>query len=139
MNHLLKADFYNKRNLNRNINYQLEIQKNNFRQIKEYYKSKTNLYNFLKNKNCSQFLENFELIDYINSGASGVVYKGCSNKDPNNTVCLKFLLNKLELESRDTRFNNNYAKEAKSGGKKENNINRNVLPKIEEIKIQQKL
>ena len=48
-------------------------------------------------------------------------------------------MNKLELESRDTRFNNNYAKEAKSGGKKENNINRNVLPKIEEIKIQQKL
>ena len=142
MNHLLKADFYNKRNLNRNINYQLEIQKNNFRQIKEYYKSKTNLYNFLKNKNCSQFLENFELIDYINSGASGVVYKGCSNKNRNNTVCLKFLLNKLEVESRDTKLNNNNEKEAKSGEKRDNNNNnnnKNVLPKIEEIKIQQKL
>jgi len=142
MNHLLKSDLYNKRNLFRNINYQLEIQKNNFRQIKEYYKSKSNLYNFLKNKNCSQFLENFELIDYINSGASGVVYKGCSNKNRNNTVCLKFLLNKLEVESRDTKLNNNNEKEAKSGEKKENNNNnnnKNVLPKIEEIKIQQKL
>lgn len=143
MNHLLKSDLYNKRNLFRNINYQLEMQKNNFRQIKEYYKSKSNLYNFLKNKNCSQFLENFELIDYINSGASGVVYKGCSNKNRNNTVCLKFLLNKLEVESRDTKFNNNNEKEAKYGEKKENNNNnnnnKNVLPKIEEIKIQQKL
>ena len=143
MNHLLKSDLYNKRNLFRNINYQLEIQKNNFRQIKEYYKSKSNLYNFLKNKNCSQFLENFELIDYINSGASGVVYKGCSNKNRNNTVCLKFLLNKLEVESRDTKFNNNNGKEAKSGEKRDNNNNnnnnKNVLPKIEEIKIQQKL
>ena len=142
MNHLLKSDLYNKRNLFRNINYQLEIQKNNFRQIKEYYKSKSNLYNFLKNKNCSQFLENFELIDYINSGASGVVYKGCSNKNRNNTVCLKFLLNKLEVESRDTKLNNNNKKEAKSGEKRDNNNNnnnKNVLPKIEEIKIQQKL
>ena len=142
MNHLLKSDLYNKRNLFRNINYQLEMQKNNFRQIKEYYKSKSNLYNFLKNKNCSQFLENFELIDYINSGASGVVYKGCSNKNRNNTVCLKFLLNKLELESRDTKLNNNNEKEAKSGEKRDNNNNnnnKNVLPKIEEIKIQQKL
>jgi len=142
MNHLLKSDLYNKRNLFRNINYQLEMQKNNFRQIKEYYKSKSNLYNFLKNKNCSQFLENFELIDYINSGASGVVYKGCSNKNRNNTVCLKFLLNKLEVESRDTKLNNNNEKEAKSGEKRDNNNNnnnKNVLPKIEEIKIQQKL
>ena len=143
MNHFLKSDLYNKRNLFRNINYQLEIQKNNFRQIKEYYKSKSNLYNFLKNKNCSQFLENFELIDYINSGASGVVYKGCSNKNRNNTVCLKFLLNKLEVESRDTKLNNNNEKEAKLGEKrdnnKNNNNNKNVLPKIEEIKIQQKL
>ena len=143
MNHFLKSDLYNKRNLFRNINYQLEIQKNNFRQIKEYYKSKSNLYNFLKNKNCSQFLENFELIDYINSGASGVVYKGCSNKNRNNTVCLKFLLNKLEVESRDTKLNNNNEKEAKLGEKRDNNNNnnnnKNVLPKIEEIKIQQKL
>ena len=142
MNHLLKSDLYNQRNLFRNINYQLELQKYNFRQIKEYYKSKSNLYNFLKNKNCSQFLENFELIDYINSGASGVVYKGCSNKNRNNTVCLKFLLNKLEVESRDTKLNNNNEKEAKSGEKRDNNNNnnnKNVLPKIEEIKIQQKL
>ena len=125
MNHLLKSDLYNKRNLFRNINYQLEIQRNNFRQIKEYYKSKSNLYNFLKNKNCSQFLENFELIDYINSGASGVVYKGCSNKNRNNTVCLKFLLNKLEVESRDTKLNINNEKEAKSGEKRDNNNNNN--------------
>ena len=140
MNYLYKAKLINKRNLNRNINNQIEIQKNNFRQIKEFYKTKTNLYNFLQKQNCSQFLENFELLDYINSGASGVVYKGCSNKNPNNTVCLKFLLNKLELESRDTKFNNNYIKEGGIYPKKDNNNNtKNVLPKIEEIKIQQRL
>ena len=139
MNYLWKPDLNNKRNLNKNIDYQIEIQKNNFRQIKEFYKTKSNLNNYLKNKNCSQFLENFELLDYINSGASGVVYKGCSNKNPNNSVCLKFLLNKLELERKDNKFNFNYIKEIKIGEKKEINNKKNVLPKIEEIKIQQRL
>ena len=85
MNQLFQVNLINKGfpNMN-NINYQ-QLQKINYRQIKEFYKTKSNLCKFLKNKNCSQFLENFELIEYINSGASGVVYKGCSNKNPNNT------------------------------------------------------
>ena len=139
MNYLWKPDLNNKRIPNRNIDYHIEIQKNNFRQIKEFYKTKSNLNNYLKNKNCSQFLENFELLDYINSGASGVVYKGCSNKNPNNTVCLKFLLNKLELERKDNKFNYNYIKGIKIDEKNEINNKKNVLPKIEEIKIQQRL
>ena len=138
MNQLLQVELNKKKCLNRNINYQLELQRNNFRRIKEYYKSKSNLYSFLKNKNCSQFLENFELIDYINSGSSGVVYKGYSKQNPSNAVCLKFLLNKIELENRETKYNNNYRKEINS----DNNININrksIFPKIEEIKIQKQL
>ena len=138
MNQLFQVNLINKGfpNMN-NINYQ-QLQKINYRQIKEFYKTKSNLCKFLKNKNCSQFLENFELIEYINSGASGVVYKGCSNKNPNNTVCLKFLLNKMEVENREAKLNNNYVNKIKKEGEN-NNENKDVLPKIEEIKIQQKL
>ena len=138
MNQLFQVNLINKGfpNMN-NINYQ-QLQKINYRQIKEFCKTKSNLCKFLKNKNCSQFLENFELIEYINSGASGVVYKGCSNKNPNNTVCLKFLLNKMEVENREAKLNNNYVNKIKKEGEN-NNENKDVLPKIEEIKIQQKL
>ena len=42
-----------------NINDKINIQKNKLRQLKEFYKTKTNLYNYLKNRKCSQFLEDF--------------------------------------------------------------------------------
>ena len=139
MNQFLKVNLNNKRFQNMNMNNQLELQKINFRQTKEFYKTKSNLFKFLKNKNCTQFLENFELLDYINSGASGVVYKGRSNKNPNNAVCLKFLLNKMELENRETKLNNNNYIDKIKIEEKNNNENKDVLPKIEEIKIQQRL
>ena len=88
-----------------NINDKINIQKNKLRQLKEYYKTKTNLYNYLKNRQCSQFLEDFELLDYISSGCSGVVYKGCNRKNLDDPVCLKFLLNKLDSEEREKQFN----------------------------------
>lgn len=112
-----------------NINNKIDIQKNKLRQLKEFYKTKTNLYNYLKNRKCSQFLEDFELLDYISSGCSGVVYKGCNRKNLDDPVCLKFLLNKLDSEEREKQFN-----------KKDDNIENkeNNAPILEEIKIQQK-
>ena len=114
-----------------NINDKINIHKNKLRQLKEYYKTKTNLYNYLKNRKCSQFLEDFELLDYISSGCSGVVYKGCNRKNLDDPVCLKFLLNKLEIEEREKQFNKD---------KKDDNIEnkQNNAPILEEIKIQQK-
>ena len=114
-----------------NINDKINIQKNKLRQLKEFYKTKTNLYNYLKNRKCSQFLEDFELLDYISSGCSGVVYKGCNRKNLDDPVCLKFLLNKLEIEEREKQFNKD---------KKDDNIEnkQNNAPILEEIKIQQK-
>lgn len=114
-----------------NINDKINIQKNKLRQLKEFYKTKTNLYNYLKNRKCSQFLEDFELLDYISSGCSGVVYKGCNRKNLDDPVCLKFLLNKLDSEEREKQFNKD---------KKDDNIEnkQNNAPILEEIKIQQK-
>ena len=114
-----------------NINDKINIHKNKLRQLKEYYKTKTNLYNYLKNRKCSQFLEDFELLDYISSGCSGVVYKGCNRKNLDDPVCLKFLLNKLDSEEREKQFNKD---------KKDDNIEnkQNNAPILEEIKIQQK-
>ena len=114
-----------------NINDKINIHKNKLRQLKEYYKTKTNLYNYLKNRQCSQFLEDFELLDYISSGCSGVVYKGCNRKNLDDPVCLKFLLNKLDSEEREKQFNKD---------KKDDNIEnkQNNAPILEEIKIQQK-
>ena len=114
-----------------NINDKINIQKNKLRQLKEFYKTKTNLYNYLKNRKCSQFLEDFELLDYISSGCSGVVYKGCNRKNLDDPVCLKFLLNKLDSEEREKQFNKD---------KKDYNIEnkQNNAPILEEIKIQQK-
>ena len=114
-----------------NINDKINIQKNKLRQLKEFYKTKTNLYNYLKNRQCSQFLEDFELLDYISSGCSGVVYKGCNRKNLDDPVCLKFLLNKLDSEEREKQFNKD---------KKDDNIEnkQNNAPILEEIKIQQK-
>ena len=120
MNAIMKSNVQNRNLINQN--------KINFRQLKDYYKSKTNLHNYLIINKCEQFLENFELLDYINSGSSGVVYKGCVKNNPTDKVCLKFLLNKTETE-KITKQNNN-----KIGDK---NINNDAI--IEEINIQKKL
>ncbi len=75
MNHFLYQDFNNKVNIYKNNNLHYEASRNNYNLIKEYYKSKENLDNFIKNQ-ITNFSENFELLKYINSGSSGVVYEG---------------------------------------------------------------
>ena len=126
MNQILKSNIQNRNFIYQNIKSQIDIKKNNFRQLKDFYKTKSNLHNYLRNNNCNQFLENFELLNYINSGGSGVVYKGCFSKNPLEKVCLKFLLNKTEIEN-IIKPNNN----------KNNFIRKDS--KIEEINIQKKL
>ena len=126
MNQILKSNIQNRNFIYQNIKSQIDIKKTNFRQLKDFYKTKSNLHNYLRNNNCNQFLENFELLNYINSGGSGVVYKGCLRKNPIDKVCLKFLLNKTEIENII----------------KPNNNKKNILSKdskIEEINIQKKL
>jgi len=93
-----------------------------YKAIKEYYKNKSNMIDYLEKKICSNFTENFELLKYINSGSSGVVYEGRLKKNPEKHVCLKFLLNKSEEEKRV---------------KKYKNISERI--KIKEINIQNKL
>ena len=126
MNQILKSNIQNRNFIYQNIKSQIDIKKTNFRQLKDFYKTKSNLHNYLRNNNCNQFLENFELLNYINSGGSGVVYKGCFSKNPIDKVCLKFLLNKTEIEN-IIKPNNN----------KNNFISKDS--KIEEINIQKKL
>ena len=131
MNQILKSNIQNKNFVYQNIKCQLDAKKNIFRQLKESYKNKSNLHNYLKKNNCNQFLENFELLNYISSGGSGVVYKGCFRNNPQDGVCLKFLLNKAEVEN-ILKLNNN--KNNIPNEKKEN-----IGSKIEEINIQKKL
>jgi calcium-dependent protein kinase len=50
---------------------------------------------FLSNQKCSYFSEKFELLNYINSGSSGVVFKGFEKKNPNYQLCFKFFMNNL--------------------------------------------
>ena len=100
MNQLVNQDINNNKiNLYKNINLQVEAQRKNYKMIKEFYKNKSNMVNYLKNKLCTNFTENFEILNYINSGSSGVVYEGRYVKKPEKHVCLKFLLNKSEEEN----------------------------------------
>ena len=91
MNHLINQDL-NNINLYRNLNIQIEAQKTNYKMIKEYYKTKSNMVKYLQGHMCSNFNENFELLNYISSGSSGVVYEGRYRKNPKKNVCLKSLL-----------------------------------------------
>lgn len=134
MNPFINRVFNNKINLYKNINIQFDPQRKNYKMIKEYYKSKQNMDNFLKNlksQESANFLENFELIKYISSGSSGVVYEGRCKKKPEKHVCLKFLLNKLEEEKRE--------KKNKNINAIKNINNNNICPKIKEINIQNRL
>ena len=128
MNRFIYQDFNNKLNQYKNINIELEAQRSNYKMVKEYYKTKSNIDNYLKNNVCSDFIEKFELLKYISSGSSGVVYEGRYRKKPEKHVCLKFLLNKLEEEKREKKTKNINI-----------NINSNLSSKIKEINIQKKL
>ena len=54
-----------------NNNNYIENQKNNSTKLNDYYKNISNMKNFLKHQKNANFLKNFELLNYINSGSSG--------------------------------------------------------------------
>jgi serine/threonine protein kinase len=123
MNQFINPNLYNN-NVYKNMNYQVDAQRKNYKMVKEFYKTKSNMIKYLQNQVCSNFTENFELLNYISSGSSGVVYEGRYRNNPKKHVCLKFLLNKVEEEKRE---------------KRNKNINNNNCPTIKEINIQNKL
>lgn len=87
-----------------NNNNYIENQKNNSTKLIDYYKNISNMMDYLqKNTN---FLKNFELLNYINSGSSGVVYEGFHRTNPQKSICFKFLINKSSIEKKDKTFNN---------------------------------
>ena len=63
--------------------------------IKDQYKDINNMKDFLKDFH--EFNENFDLINYVNSGSCGVVYEGKLRKSKNGqSVGLKFLISKKD-------------------------------------------
>ena len=72
------------------------IIKNSFGEIQKHYlQNKLIILKFLSNQKCSIFSENFELVNYINSGSSGIVFKGFDRKNPNYHLCFKFLIHNI--------------------------------------------
>ena len=71
------------------------IKKNIKRIQQKIIRNKYIIIEFLSNKKCSYFSEKFELLNYINSGSSGVVFKGFDKKNPNYHLCFKFFMNNL--------------------------------------------
>lgn len=87
------------------------LEKDNFKEIRDYFKDINNLQSFLYDskdidKKSQEFIENFEILKYINYGGCGVVFEGCiknknncSNnfKDTNNNkhVALKFIMSNI--------------------------------------------
>ena len=97
------------------INKLMNHQKKKFVKMKENLKIKKNILKILKNQNNLKFFENFELLEYINSGSSGVVYKGFYLKAPQKYICFKFLLNgffkdKLEYNIKESKYLDNNIK-----------------------------
>lgn len=84
--------------------------KKDFKTIKEHFKNIDNMKNFLKD-GCQDFNENFELLNYINSGSCGVVYEGKIKKSSNKRVGLKFLMGKIMDEKREKIDNQKKIKE----------------------------
>ena len=78
-------------NIQRNFN---QIQKNNLQ-------NKFIILNFLSNHKIPFFSENFELLNYINSGSSGIVFKGFDKKSPNYYLCFKFLIQTLRTTKKN--------------------------------------
>ena len=79
--------------------------KNDFKTIKEHFKDINNMKEFLK-YGCQDFNNNFELLNFVNSGSCGVVYEGRIKKNPSKHVGLKFLMSKIIDEKREKNINN---------------------------------
>ena len=84
-------------NIQNNIN---QIQKNNLQ--KKYI-----ILKFLSSEKCSCFTEKFELLNYINSGSSGIVFKGIDKNNPNYELCFKFLSQRIKTNQKNKIKNQN--------------------------------
>jgi serine/threonine protein kinase len=93
-----------------NNNNYIENQKNNSTKLNDYYKNISNMTNFLKRQKNANFLKNFELLNYINSGSSGIVYEGFHRTNPEKSICFKFLMNNSSTVKNKKNINN-YPKE----------------------------
>lgn len=82
------------RNNNHQFNPKLESQK-----IKEKFKSLTEIKAFVKDN--KTFNNDFELLNYINSGACGIVYEGELKRSSHQRVALKFIFNKILNSKRE--------------------------------------
>lgn len=84
---------------------------NNFGLIqKNILENKYIILKFVSNNKSSNFSEKFELLNYINSGSSGVVFKGFDRKNPSHHLCFKFLMKDLR-KNRKNKINNQNLKE----------------------------
>ena len=68
--------------------------KKDFKTVKEHFKNIDNMKEFLK-EGCQDFNNNFELLNFVNSGSCGVVFEGKIKKSQNKRVGLKFLMGKI--------------------------------------------
>lgn len=80
------------------------IQKGDFRLVKDYYKNKDKMNEFLA-EGCDKFNENFELIQYLSCGSCGLVFEGKEKKNTKKSVGLKFLLNNIVENKRECKNN----------------------------------
>ena len=79
----------------------LNVPKNDFKSIKEFFKDINNMKLFLK-EGCNEFNNNFELLNYVNSGSCGLVFEGKIRNSPTNQrVGLKFLMGKILDQKRE--------------------------------------
>ena len=56
--------------------------------IKEHFKNIDNMKDFLK-EGCQDFNNNFELLNFVNSGSCGLVFEGKIKRTPNKRIGLK--------------------------------------------------
>ena len=73
----------------------------NFNQIQKNNLQKKVILKFLSNRRHSYFSEKFELLNYINSGSSGIVFKGFDKKNPDYYLCFKFLIKTLRTTKKN--------------------------------------
>ena len=84
--------------------------KKDFRTVKEHFKNINNMKDFLK-EGCQDFNNNFELLNYVNSGSCGLVFEGKIKRTPNKRIGLKFLMGKILEDKRDKNANQKKIKE----------------------------
>ena len=85
----------------KNILQAMNVQKKDYKAIKEFYKDINNMKYFLKD-GCQEFNNNFELLNFINSGSCGLVFEGKLRNSPTNQrVGLKFLMGKILEDKRE--------------------------------------